>query len=108
MCDIPGPVPGDGKIPALLKAARRTWRWRRPEQKQMLERTAKLTARLCAAYGVPPHFIGRADLLAGKNGVTTHNEVSQAWHESTHWDPGFWPRRRFMRMLRAEYRRLKA
>jgi hypothetical protein len=106
MCDIPGPVPGDGRVKAIVKAAKRTWRWQRPEQQQMLRRTAKLTAQLCAAYHVPPSFIGPRGLKAGKNGVTTHNNVSQTWHESTHWDPGFWPKRKFMRMVRVEYRRL--
>lgn len=106
MCDIPGPVPGDGRVKALLKAGRRTWRWRRPEQQQMLRRTAKLTAQLCAAYHVPTNFLTVRKLKSGAHGITTHNNVSQTWHESTHWDPGFWPRYRFMRMVRKEYARL--
>ena len=106
MCDIPGPQPGDKPGTALYRAAKKVWRWNRPEQQQMLERTAKLTARLCAAYHVPPVFIGPRALRAGKHGVTTHNNVSRTWHQSDHWDPGFWPRRKFMRMVKAEYARL--
>jgi N-acetylmuramoyl-L-alanine amidase len=100
MCDIPGPVPGDGRIPALLKAARRTWRWRRPNQQAMLHVTAQLTAQLCLAYDLPAVWLGPRRLKAGHRGVTSHNNVSRTWHQSTHWDPGFWPRRRFMRLVR--------
>lgn len=106
MCDIPGPVPNDKPGTAAFKAARRAWRWVKPNQRAMLRRTAKLTAQLCAAYDVPPTFLTVADLKAGKHGVTTHNNVSQAFHQSTHWDPGFWPRRLFMRMVRKHYRAL--
>lgn len=107
MCDIPGPVPGDGVSAAAVKAARRVWRWRKTEQKQMLRRTAALTAQLALAYDVPIQFLGTRDLSAGKRGITTHNNVSITWRQSTHWDPGFWPRRRFMRLVRAEAERLR-
>lgn len=100
MTDIPGPVPGDKFIPAVWKAARRTWRWRRPEQQAMLHLTAQLTAQLCGAYDIPATFIGPRALRRGRHGVTTHNNVSRAWGQSTHWDPGFWPRRRFMKLTR--------
>lgn len=104
MCDMPGPLPGDHYVKAVWKAARRSWRWRRPEQKAMLHLVAQLTAHLCLAYDVPVQFLTTTDLRAGRHGITTHANVSQTWHQSTHWDPGFWPRRRFMRMVR-EYRR---
>lgn len=100
MCDIPGPLPGDRFVAAVWKAARRTWRWRRPEQQAMLHVTAYLTAELCGAYNIPARFIGPRQLRKGLQGVTTHNNVSRAWGQSTHWDPGFWPRRRFMRLVR--------
>lgn len=106
MCDIPGPVPNDKPASAAFKAARRAWRWRRPEQQQMLARTAVLAAELVLAYGVPPVFLTKEDLLAGKHGITTHANVSQAFHESTHWDPGFWPKRKFMKLVRAEITRI--
>lgn len=102
MCDMPGPLPGDGPGTAAWRAARRVWRWRRLEQKLMLRRTARLTAQLCLAYDVPVAFLGPRQLRAGKRGVTTHNNVSRAWGQSDHWDPGFWPRRKFMRMVQAE------
>ena len=103
MCDMPGPVPNDPPGSARWKAARRSWRWVQPNQLRMLRRAARLTARLCAAYDVPPTFLTQADLRAGRHGVTTHNNVSQTWHESTHWDPGFWPRRYFMSHVRKHH-----
>jgi hypothetical protein len=107
MCDIPGPVPGSKPGTALWKAARRAWRWRRPNQQAMLHVVAQLTAQLCLAYDIPPVFIGTRQLRRGAKGVTTHNKVSRAWHESTHWDPGFWPRRRFMGLVVDYYRQEK-
>lgn len=107
MCDMPGPVPNDPPGSAKRRALRRSWRWVKPNQLKMLHRAAHLTARLCAANDVPPRFLTVADLLAGKHGVTTHNNVSQAWHESTHWDPGFWPRRYFMRLVQKRYTELR-
>lgn len=100
MCDTPGPVPGDTPGTARYKAARKAWRWIRPNQMEMLDRTAELTAQLALAYGVPLVFLSPEDLRVGKRGVTTHANVSAAWGQSTHWDPGFWPRRRFMRLVR--------
>lgn len=101
MCDMPGPLPGDHFIPAVWKAARRTWRWRHPNQKAMLHVTAQLTAELCLAYSIPAVWLAPRQLRAGRKGVTSHANVSRTWHQSTHWDPGFWPRRRFMRMVRS-------
>lgn len=109
MCDMPVSNPTDvSRRSAKWKSLLRASRWRDAPHQQMLARTAKLTARLCAAYHVPPVFVTAADLRAGKHGITTHNEVSVAWRESDHWDPGFWPRRKFMRLVRAEYARLTA
>lgn len=108
MCDIPGPVPGDKPGSAKWKAAKRSWRWVRPNQRKMLRRTARLTARQCLAYGIPIQFLKPADLRAGMRGITTHANVSAAWGQSTHWDPGFWPRRWFMRLVRKYAKQIKA
>ena len=39
-------------------------------------------------YGIPAKFIDREQLKAGARGITTHREISFAWHDSTHEDPG--------------------
>ncbi|MBT56585.1 MAG: hypothetical protein CMF72_24695 [Mameliella sp.] len=107
MCDTPGPVPGDPRGSAAFKAARRAWRWVRPSQRAMLRRTARLTAELCLAYSVPARWATAAELRAGAGGITSHANVSAAFRQSTHWDPGFWPRRHFMRLVRKNIKRLE-
>ncbi len=111
MCDIPGPVPGDKRGTAAWKAARRAWRWARPEQRAMLRRTARLTAELAVAYNVPIRFLTvtalRSGGHAGARGITTHANTSLAFTQSTHWDPGFWPKASFMRQVRAHAKRLR-
>lgn len=103
MCDNPGPIPAGGLFGKLAHKLRATWRWRNPEQRLMLRRTARLTAQLCAAYGMPPRFRSPRALRAGARGVTTHDNVSKAFRQSTHWDPGFWPQLTFMRWVRADH-----
>lgn len=82
-------------------------RWDDNNHQQLLHRAALLTAQLCLAYGVPPYFRPSWQLRAGMRGVTTHNMVSKAWGQSTHWDPGAWPRRKFMRLVRRNVRQIK-
>lgn len=81
-------------------------RWLGRNHRLMLNRTARLVAQLCLAYDVPIEFRTEVQLRAGARGITTHNLVSRAFGQSSHWDPGAWPRRRFMRKVRREVRRL--
>lgn len=83
-------------IPSALTAAR----WLGRNHRAELERAAELVAQLCLAYGVPVRYVTAAQLRAGAHGITTHAEVSAAWRQTTHWDPGRWPRRRFIRKVR--------
>ena len=107
MCDVPGPVPDDKPGSAAWKAAKRAWRWSRPNQIKMLNRTARLVARNSLAYDIPMRFVGVKGLLAGKRGITTHACMSKAFKKSTHWDPGFWPKRTFVLLVRAHAVRIK-
>jgi hypothetical protein len=75
-------------------------RWTGRRHAAMLRRTARLTAHLCLYYNLPMVWLSPADLRAGKRGVTSHNNVSSAWHQSSHWDPGSFPTARFMKMVR--------
>lgn len=111
MCDIPGPVPDDPPLSAAFKAARRAWRWAKPNQRKMLKRTANLVAAHCLAEDIPLVWLSVAALRkagpAHARGITSHANTSLAFGQSTHWDPGFWPRRRFMRLVRREAKRLR-
>lgn len=84
-----------------------TVRWKDASHRAMLQLAAELTAQLCLAYGVPPRYVSARGLRSGRHGITTHNEVRLAWGQTTHWDPGAWPRRRFMRKVRRHVRQLR-
>jgi hypothetical protein len=94
--------PNDGSIaiemaddPSLGPA-----RWLLPRQRRMLRRTARLTAELCLAYELPLALLTPAGLRADREGIATHNSVSEAFGQSSHWDPGTWPAKRFLRLVR--------
>ena len=90
-------------MPSATTAAR----WDDANHRLMLNRVALLTAQLCLAYGVPVAYRSARGLKRGQHGVTTHHQVSVAFGQSTHWDPGKWPRRRFMRKVRRNVRQLR-
>lgn len=74
-------------------------RWNDVSHRLMLRRAAYLTARLCLAYGIPLVKIGPDQLRAGEDGVCGHIDVTNAWHQTTHTDPGpGFPWGRFMAM----------
>lgn len=93
MCDWVGAPPARS-TPLPLS------RWRDRPHTEMLERTARLVAQLCLANDIPVRILGPAGLRASRRGICEHSDVSQAWQQSTHWDLGYFPRRRFMRMVR--------
>lgn len=53
-----------------------------------IQRCAYKTALRCKAYNIPVVFLSVADLKAGKKGITSHNNVSKAFGQSDHTDPG--------------------
>lgn len=107
MADHPEPLPAPEGT-TRWKRARLRWRWTGRNHQRMLNRTARLTAQLCLAYDLPLRFLSPTDLRAGKRGITTHANVSKAFGQSTHWDPGFWPRYAFMNLVRLHAARIKA
>lgn len=83
-------------------------RWKDDRHQRMLTRAADLVAQLALAYDVPIVKLSSADLLAGKHGICGHVDVSQAWHQSTHWDPGTaFPWEDFMSMVHASAKKLR-
>lgn len=77
-------------------------RWFGKDHRALLRNAARLVAELCMAYDVPAVLLKADDLLAGHRGITTHAAVRDAWHETDHWDPGSWPARKFIRLVRRE------
>lgn len=49
---------------------------------------ARLVAELCLQWGIPPVRVHSVELVSGRAGITTHADVSAAWRESSHTDPG--------------------
>lgn len=84
-------------------------RWNDADHQAMLKRAAKLVAQLCLAYDVPIRRLDVADLKAGRKGICGHADVSDAFKQSSHWDPGpAFPWEQFMRYVRREAERFTA
>lgn len=77
-------------------------RWDDGDHYRMLRLGARLVAELCLAYDVPVRLVGPAGLKLGRRGICEHSDVSEAFRQSSHWDLGNFPRRRFIQMVRAE------
>lgn len=76
--------------------------WSDAYSQAMLARTARLVAGLCRRHGLPVAFVDAAGLLRGEKGVSTHAEVTKAYRQSTHTDPGKgFDMEAFLEMVRA-------
>jgi N-acetyl-anhydromuramyl-L-alanine amidase AmpD len=69
-------------------AKQTTTEWFDEFSRDMLLLSARLCAHLCATYRIPIKFVDAAGLLRGDRGITTHAEVTKAFHKSPHTDPG--------------------
>lgn len=63
-------------------------RWLDDLHQSMLARAAGLVASLCLKFKVPIEHIGPAELRAGQEGICGHVDISNAWHQTDHVDPG--------------------
>lgn len=83
-------------------------RWTDAAHQEMLLRAAKLVAQLCLAYNVPSRKLSVASLKLGRAGVCGHIDVSNAFRQSSHWDPGpNFPWKAFMKEVRKQKRAIK-
>lgn len=53
-----------------------------------LRRVAPIVARVCADWDIPVVKVGPADLVAGTWGICGHIDVTNAWGQGDHTDPG--------------------
>jgi hypothetical protein len=53
-----------------------------------LRRIASTVSRVCKDYGLPIRKISPTDLVNGVKGICGHIDVTNAWHEGDHTDPG--------------------
>lgn len=63
-------------------------RWDDQAHTLMLAKAAHLAADICARHNLPIQWLSPQQLLAGDAGITSHANVSAAWHETDHTDPG--------------------
>lgn len=76
--------------------------WLDPYGLAMLRLSTRLVRELCNKYDIPKVFLSPADLRAGRRGITTHANVSKAFGQSTHTDPGpNFPVDHYMAMVKA-------
>lgn len=81
--------------------------WTLDSHVKMMERTAKLTAELCLYLDIPVVRLTVAQVKAGNMGICGHVDVSKAFGQSSHWDPGpYFPWDTFMAMVRAWVKKL--
>lgn len=84
-------------------------RWHDVNHNRMLFRAARLVARLCLAYDVPARRLTTAQVRNGEHGICGHVNVSQAFGQSAHWDPGAeFPWGHFMDLVEARIKKLRA
>jgi hypothetical protein len=100
LCDWVATNNGRGPGPAPLS------RWDDAAHTAMLHIAAQDVARLCLAYDVPIRFLSPAQLRLGMRGICEHSDVSAAFHQTSHWDLGNFPRTRFLAMVKAEAKKL--
>lgn len=53
-----------------------------------LRRIAPIVRRVCDRYGIPIRHVGPAELRAGVRGICGHGDVTLAWGQGSHTDPG--------------------
>src|SRR4029079_16380282 len=75
-----------GALPGFRSQTRRDWA--DPYSAAVLDRAANLVADVCRRRRIPVRWVVADDLVAGRRGLTGHNEVSEAFEQSDHWDPG--------------------
>lgn len=74
--------------------------WLDPRVWPAVERAAILCRQLCDKHGVPKRKLSVSDLKAGRRGICGHTDVTDAWHQSDHDDPGPWfPWDKFMAVV---------
>lgn len=69
---------------AYASSSRATW----INHGTQLNKGADVVADWCKRYGIPPVKLTAAQVRAGQRGICGHDEVSAAWRETDHTDPG--------------------
>lgn len=90
------------------------FRWLQMGPRKVLKRTARLVAQSGLAHDIPLKFLTDAELRVwdldksnpALGGIVTHAQMTRVFKKSTHWDPGAWPDKLFLRYVNRYKRRL--
>ncbi|GII86596.1 hypothetical protein Ssi03_45860 [Sphaerisporangium siamense] len=75
-------------------------RWEDADHQEMLRLAADLVRRVAARWDVPLRRLTVADLRAGRHGICGHVDVSRAFGQTDHSDPGYgFPWTQFMALV---------
>lgn len=78
--------------------------WADAYSQAVLHRAARLVADLCRRHGLPVVKVDAAGLLRGERGIVGHADVTLAYRQSTHTDPGAsFPWEAFIRLVSSEF-----
>lgn len=73
-----------------------------------LHLSAELAAKKCHEFDIPPVWLHPSDLIAGKRGITSHANVTLAFHKSDHTDPGpSFPAAHYAALVRVNLNKLR-
>lgn len=76
--------------------------WDDTYSRAVLELGARLAAGICRRHDIPVERRSATELRSGSPGLCGHVDVTDAWHHSTHRDPGVhFPWDRFLAMVRS-------
>ena len=76
-------------------------RWRDDNHEAMLKRAAALVRQIAARWNIPLRRLTVAEVKAGKHGICGHVDVSKAFSQTDHTDPGSgFPWDHFMALVR--------
>lgn len=77
-------------------------RWQDAAHQAMMRRAAVTIAQDCTRYKLPTRKLNYLQLRLGWRGLCGHIDVSKAWHQTTHVDPGpDFPWTQFLAMVKA-------
>ena len=79
------------QIELCARAEQTKAQWDDDESREILENAAVLSSEICDWHGIPAMYLSSEALSCRDplpRGITGHVDVTRAFHQSTHWDPG--------------------
>jgi len=80
--------PNGGSIGVELAGYSADDDWHTSDGEAMMRNAANAVRDLCDELDLDPVWLLAQDLRDGRHGHTSHGGVSDAWHQTDHWDPG--------------------